>query len=77
MTTITTVVGMFPLALGLGKGGEFSQPLGIVVFSGLALATLLTLFVIPCFYLLLHDFVDMFRDPTSSFLIIDKSGKNS
>jgi multidrug efflux pump subunit AcrB len=54
MTTITTVVGMFPLALGLGQGGEFLQPLGIVVFSGLALATVLTLFVIPCFYLVLH-----------------------
>jgi multidrug efflux pump subunit AcrB len=55
MTTITTVVGMFPLALGLGQGGEFLQPLGIVVFSGLALATLLTLLIIPCFYILLHD----------------------
>ena len=59
MTTITTVVGMFPLALGLGQGGEFLQPLGIVVFSGLALATLLTLFIIPCFYILLHDLVDL------------------
>ncbi|MGI0491065.1 efflux RND transporter permease subunit [Alkalinema pantanalense CENA528] len=56
MTTITTVVGMFPLALGIGQGGEFLKPLGIVVFSGLALATLLTLFIIPCLYLLLHDF---------------------
>lgn len=60
MTTITTVLGMFPLALGLGQGGEFLQPLGIVVFSGLALATLLTLFIIPCFYLLLHDWVGRF-----------------
>ncbi len=58
MTTITTVVGMFPLALGLGQGGEFLQPLGIVVFSGLALATLLTLFLIPCFYVLLHNLSD-------------------
>ena len=57
MTTITTVVGMFPLALGLGQGGEFLQPLGIVVFSGLTLATLLTLFIIPCLYILLHDLV--------------------
>jgi len=56
MTTITTVLGMFPLALGLGQGGEFLQPLGIVVFSGLSLATLLTLFIIPCFYVILHDF---------------------
>ncbi|MGL6341682.1 MAG: efflux RND transporter permease subunit, partial [Waterburya sp.] len=60
MTTITTVLGMFPLALGLGQGGEFLQPLGIVVFSGLALATLLTLFLIPCFYLLLHSLSDRF-----------------
>jgi len=56
MTTITTVLGMFPLALGIGEGSEFLQPLGVVVFSGLSLATVLTLFIIPCFYTLLHDF---------------------
>ena len=55
MTTITTVLGMFPLALGIGEGSEFLQPLGIVVFSGLVFATLLTLFIIPCFYVLLHQ----------------------
>jgi multidrug efflux pump subunit AcrB len=55
MTTITTVLGMFPLALGIGQGSEFLQPLGVVVFAGLSLATLLTLFVIPCFYVLLHE----------------------
>ena len=54
MTTLTTVLGLFPLALGLGEGSEFLQPMGIVVFSGLSLATGLTLFVIPCFYTLLH-----------------------
>ncbi|MGL5060509.1 MAG: efflux RND transporter permease subunit, partial [Microcoleus sp.] len=36
MTTITTVLGLFPLALGLGDGSEFLQPLGVVVFSGLS-----------------------------------------
>ena len=56
MTTITTVVGAFPLALGGGDGGEFLQPLGIVTFSGLVLGTLLTLFLIPCSYVLLHEF---------------------
>lgn len=56
MTTITTVLGLFPLALGFGQGSEFLQPLGIVVFSGLSLATFLTLFIIPCFYVLLHEF---------------------
>jgi len=55
MTTITTVLGLFPLALGIGEGSEFLQPLGVVVFSGLTLATMLTLFIIPCFYVLLHD----------------------
>jgi CzcA family heavy metal efflux pump len=57
MTTITTVLGMFPVAVGSGQGSEFLQPLGIVVFSGLSLATLLTLFIIPCFYTLLHDLI--------------------
>ncbi len=55
MTTVTTVLGLFPLALGVGEGSEFLQPLGVVVFSGLSLATVLTLFIIPCFYTLLHD----------------------
>ncbi|MGD1859148.1 MAG: efflux RND transporter permease subunit [Leptolyngbyaceae cyanobacterium] len=54
MTTVTTVLGLLPLALGVGDGSEFLQPMGIVVFSGLSLATLLTLFIIPCFYTLLH-----------------------
>ena len=58
MTTITTVLGMFPLALGIGEGAEFLQPLGIVVFSGLSLATILTLFIIPCFYVMLHGVFD-------------------
>ncbi|MDX2212896.1 MAG: efflux RND transporter permease subunit, partial [Oculatellaceae cyanobacterium bins.114] len=60
MTAVTTVLGIFPLALGLGQGSEFLQPLGIVVFAGLSLSTLLTLFIIPCFYLLLHDGFDKF-----------------
>ncbi|MUG98328.1 MMPL family transporter, partial [Scytonema sp. UIC 10036] len=58
MTTITTVLGMFPLALGIGEGSEFLQPLGVVVFAGLSLATVLTLFIIPCFYVLLHELLD-------------------
>ena len=57
MTTVTTILGLFPLALGIGEGSEFLQPLGIVVFFGMAIATMLTLFIIPCFYILLHDFL--------------------
>lgn len=55
ITSITTILGMLPLALGAEEGSEFWQPLGIVIFSGLSLATLLTLFLIPCLYLLLHQ----------------------
>ncbi|MEB3311203.1 MAG: efflux RND transporter permease subunit [Snowella sp.] len=54
MTTITTVLGMFPLAVGTGQGAELLRPLGIVVFSGLSIGTFLTLFLIPCFYVFLH-----------------------
>lgn len=64
MTTVTTVLGLFPLALGLGEGSELLQPLGVVVFSGLSLATLLTLFVIPCFYVLLHGMGRKTKPPT-------------
>ncbi len=61
MTTVTTVLGLFPLALGIGEGSELLQPLGVVVFSGLSLATVLTLFVIPSVYVLLHGLFS--RDP--------------
>ncbi|MEN9229364.1 MAG: efflux RND transporter permease subunit [Thermostichus sp. DG02_5_bins_236] len=64
MTTVTTVLGLFPLALGLGEGSELLQPLGVVVFSGLSLATLLTLFAIPCFYVLLHGMGRKAKAPT-------------
>lgn len=50
MTTLTTVLALVPLALGLGRGGELMQPMGIVVIGGLLLGTLVTLVLIPCFY---------------------------
>jgi hypothetical protein len=49
------VLGLLPLALGLGEGTEMLRPLGITVFAGLSLGTLLTLFVVPALYLALHD----------------------
>ncbi|MEM1368506.1 MAG: efflux RND transporter permease subunit [Cyanobacteria bacterium P01_H01_bin.15] len=55
MTALTTILGLLPLALGSGEGSEFLQPLGIVVFSGLLVATCLTLFVVPCVYVILHE----------------------
>lgn len=55
MTTITTVVGMSPLALGIGEGSETLQPLAVAVIGGLIFAMFLTLFVIPNMYLVIHN----------------------
>ncbi|MDZ7317333.1 MAG: efflux RND transporter permease subunit [candidate division KSB1 bacterium] len=53
MTALTTIFGMLPIALGLGKGGETLQPLGAVVAGGLFTSTFLTLLVVPSIYMLL------------------------
>ena len=50
MTALTTILGLMPLSLGIGIGTEVIQPMGIVVVGGLTYGTLLTLFIIPCFY---------------------------
>jgi HAE1 family hydrophobic/amphiphilic exporter-1 len=50
MTTATTVLALLPMAMGLGAGDELRRPLAITVIGGLTVATLLTLFVIPCLY---------------------------
>jgi multidrug efflux pump subunit AcrB len=55
MTTTTTVLGMLPLALGLGEGSELMRPLAIAVCGGLTVSTLLTLLVVPCAYLVVHQ----------------------
>jgi len=47
MTSLTTALGMFPIALGLGEGGRILQPLGITVIGGLGFSMLTTLFVVP------------------------------
>jgi HAE1 family hydrophobic/amphiphilic exporter-1 len=59
MTTSTTILGLTPMALGLGDGAELRAPLAITVIGGLAVATLLTLVVIPVVY----DVVDRRRAP--------------
>jgi len=50
MTTVTTVFGLAPMAIGLGRGAELQRPLAIAVISGLLSATFLTLIVIPVIY---------------------------
>jgi len=53
MTTLTTVLGLLPMALGLGEGSEMRTPMAITVIGGLLTSTLLTLVVVPVMYSLL------------------------
>ncbi|MEG1936473.1 MAG: efflux RND transporter permease subunit, partial [Rikenellaceae bacterium] len=50
MTTLTTILGMFPLAMSVGEGSETWQPMGIAVIGGLTFSTILTLVVVPIVY---------------------------
>jgi hydrophobe/amphiphile efflux-1 (HAE1) family protein len=56
MTTLTTVLGMTPLAIGIGDGSELMQPLAIAVIGGLLVSMILTLFLVPSIYLIVGDF---------------------
>jgi multidrug efflux pump subunit AcrB len=54
MTALAMIIGMIPMAMGLGEGGEQNAPLGTAVIGGLILATVSTLFVVPVVYSLLR-----------------------
>jgi HAE1 family hydrophobic/amphiphilic exporter-1 len=53
MTTLTTALGLLPMAVGFGEGAEVRTPMAITVIGGLLMSTLLTLVVIPVVYSLL------------------------
>lgn len=55
MTTLTTILGLIPLALGIGEGAEVQAPLATVVIGGLTTSTALTLVIIPVIYTLFDD----------------------
>ena len=57
MTTATTVLGLMPLAVGLGDGAELRSPMAIAVISGLLTSTALTLVLIPTVYAVADDAV--------------------
>lgn len=54
MTSLTTVLGMLPMALGIGEGSETWQPMGIAVVGGLLMSTIITLFIVPSLYAMLE-----------------------
>ncbi|MBS4008709.1 MAG: efflux RND transporter permease subunit, partial [Clostridium sp.] len=61
MTTLTTVLGMLPMALGQGAGAETQAPLATAVIGGLSFSTLLTLLVVPVIYSILDDLGERLR----------------
>jgi multidrug efflux pump subunit AcrB len=61
MTTLTTMCGMLPLALGLGQGSELMRPLAIAVVGGLSVSMLLTLFVVPSAYIVFNQLGERLR----------------
>jgi multidrug efflux pump subunit AcrB len=55
MTALAMIIGMIPMALGIGEGGEQNAPLGRAVIGGLILATVSTLFFVPVVYAAVHE----------------------
>ena len=56
MTTIATIVGLLPMALGLGEGSEANLPLARAVIGGLTVSTVFTLFLVPTLYTVLGKY---------------------
>ncbi|WP_413933742.1 efflux RND transporter permease subunit [Nitrospira sp. BLG_1] len=57
MTSLATIFGLLPMAIGLGTGGETNAPLARAVVGGLSVSTLLTVFLIPTLYMILEEWV--------------------
>jgi multidrug efflux pump subunit AcrB len=58
MTALAMIIGMVPMSLGLGDGGEQNAPLGRAVIGGLLLATVATLFFVPTFFSVVHGWLE-------------------
>ncbi|MFB2772782.1 efflux RND transporter permease subunit [Pelatocladus sp. BLCC-F211] len=61
MTTASTILGMLPIALGLGAGSELRSPMAVAIAGGLVSSTILSLIVVPVVYALLDDWFPRFR----------------
>ncbi|MBD2436293.1 efflux RND transporter permease subunit [Nostoc sp. FACHB-110] len=61
MTTASTILGMLPIALGLGAGSELRSPMAVAIAGGLVTSTILSLIVVPVVYAILDDWFPRFR----------------
>ncbi len=66
MTTMATVLGILPIALALGAGSESRVSMGIAVIGGLVFGSVLTLYVIPAMYVLLHKKISAVKEPAAT-----------
>jgi len=64
MTSLATVLGLLPMAIGWGTGGETNAPLARAVVGGLSVSTILTLFLIPTVYVMLEEWFPRYTDKT-------------
>ena len=62
MTSLTTILALIPLAMGIGSGAELRRPLAVAVMGGLTSSTLLTLWIMPALYLCVEDVLGFFRN---------------
>ncbi len=65
MTALAMIIGMLPMAIGLGEGGEQNAPLGRAVIGGLSFATFATLFFVPVVFSLIHGSREQKESPTA------------
>ena len=72
MTALAMIIGMIPMALGLGESGEQNAPLGRAVIGGLVFATVATLFFVPTVFAFVHR-----HDPSRSVAMVDQNGHRS
>jgi HAE1 family hydrophobic/amphiphilic exporter-1 len=56
MTTLTTLLGMLPMAIGTGQGSEMWRPMGVAIIGGLLVSTVMTLVVVPSIYCIVQGF---------------------
>ena len=63
MTALAMMIGMVPMAIGLGEGGEQNAPLGRAVIGGLLFATVATLFFVPCVFSIIHGRLETRQAP--------------
>src|SRR5213082_2926040 len=66
MTALAMIIGMMPMAVGLGEGGEQNAPLGRAVIGGLVFATFATLFFVPCVFSIIHSRLERRRQRSAA-----------